>query len=138
MPIKRITKTTSVEIYDSSDKPGPTSLPKEIVDQSDISRKIPTITGLPTYGEDIGIENPESSLERNPLTPNIGRTFPDLIIEIKNDPILMATFLLFAPFIVFAFSPKFEFKSLLDFKYPIFMGLILNISLILFKRIFRS
>ncbi len=138
MPIKRITKTTSVEIYDSSDQSGLTSLPKEVVEESDISRKTQTITGLPTYGEEIGIENPDSSLERNPLTPNIGRTFPDLIIEIKNDPSLMAIFLLFAPFIVLAFSPKFEFKSLLDFKYPLFMGIILNIFLFLFKKIFRS
>ena len=59
MPIKRIIKTTSVEIYDSSDKLGPTSLPKEVADQSEISRKIQTITGLPTYGEEIGIENPD-------------------------------------------------------------------------------
>ena len=138
MPIKRIIKTTSVEIYDSSDKLGPTSLPKEVADQSEISRKIQTITGLPTYGEEIGIENPESSTERIPLTAPIGRTFPDLIIEFKNDPFLMATFLLFAPFIVLAFSPRFEFKSLFDFKYPLFMGIILIIFYFSINKIGRN
>ena len=138
MPIKRITKTTSIEIYDTSDKPGPTSLPEEAVDQSDISKKMQAITGLPTYGEEIGIENPESSIERIPLTPSIGRTFPDLIIEFKNDPVLMATFLLFVPFIVLAFSPKFEFKSLFDFKYPLLMGILLIGFYFSFNRFVRN
>ena len=137
MPIKRIT-TTSVEIYDSLDKPGPTSFPQEVSDQGEFSRKTQTITGLPTYGEEIGIENPDSSAEKISLTPSIGRTFPDLIIEFKNDPTLMATLLLFAPFIVLAFSPKFEFKSLLDFKYPLLMGIILIIFYFSINKIGRN
>jgi hypothetical protein len=51
---------------------------------------------------------------------SIGRTFPDLVVEYKNDARVMTTVLTIVPFVIYA--PK----SLCEFIYPILAAVIFN------------
>jgi hypothetical protein len=58
----------------------------------------------------------------------IGRTFPDLIVEFKNDPRIIAVILFFISFVPFARHIK-SFNLLI---YPIVLGVLLNVVWFLF------
>ena len=112
-------KKVSIEIDDSVEKYNPTDIPITLAEKKYIKKSGATSTEITEYDQDIDADTPEVV----PLpTITTGRTFPDLIVEFKNDPRSMATILTFIPFIIFIA----KIDCVESFLYPLLTGAILN------------
>jgi hypothetical protein len=76
-----------------------------------------SLTGVPGWGEFDETNSPVTGVAH---PRSIGRTFPDLVVEYKNDARVMTTVLTIVPFVIYA--PK----TLFEFMYPILAEVIFN------------
>ena len=114
-----IKKVTTIEIDDSIDLDSSTRVPQSLAGGELKQIDAGTPADFPQSKE---IEESEKPQDIKPSTI-IGRTFPDLVIEFKNDSRFMSTILMFLSFIIFVN----KIDSIESLKYPIIMGIILNL-----------
>ena len=117
MPIRR--HITIDEFDDSADTRSPTE-PMIPVGKPLVDPQTQTQPAFPS--EDIETEFPPSYGTRY-SGPNIGRTFPDLLVEFKNDPRAMVIILTIIPVIIFVIQ-EISLDSLI---YALSLAVILNI-----------
>jgi len=96
-----------------------TTVPYSLTEDKKPSLPVDTSTAITEYDTDIEAEAPD---EVPNISTKTGRTFPDLIIEFKNDPRAMATILICIPFIIFVT----KISDISSLKIPFILGLILN------------
>lgn len=121
MTIRRHITATIDEIDDSVDSRSPTSIPVQPA-----SEALDTETGTPTDFPDLADDdNSETHPWRNhrPVRPTVGRTFPDLVVEFKNDYRAMGVFLTIVPMLIFVA----KIDSVESLKYPLIGSITLNV-----------
>jgi hypothetical protein len=115
---RRITTTTTDEIYDF-----PTNFPGQSTEHllSEPKRGEPTDFHHNTGEDDKSGTRPAQN--KSDTKPSIGHTFPDLVVEFKNDFRAMAVILTIIPFIIFVT----KIDSIESFKYPLITAALLNL-----------
>lgn len=121
MTIRRRITTTIDEIDDSVDRYSNTRFPTQPAEHllSDVDAG--TLIDSPeTTNEEVF--DSHSSYDRRTTQPTIGRTFPDLLIEIKNDYRAMAVALTVVSILIFVI-----FTNIEPLIYPLLTAILLNI-----------
>lgn len=116
---RRVTKVTIDEVNDSAEIGAFTNVPASLTGLASLELYKGTPTDIPEAEDIEETDSPQDTFV-SPVT--IGRTFPDLLVDFKNDTRAMATVLTFLPFIVFVT----KIDSIGSLKYPIIAGVILN------------
>ena len=121
MTIRRHITTTIDEIDDSEDSLSPTNLTIPNTGVSPSQAQVGTPIDFPDSNEDKSETYPSHS---SPVPqPTVGRTFPDLVVEFKNDYRAMAVLLTIIPFIIFVA----KIDSIESLKYPLILSILLNL-----------
>ncbi len=118
MAIKRLT----IVLDDSQDMSAPTGSLNLPAENEIAEQKKKNNTGLPDYAT---VEETEPLEEGSPTEATVGRTFPDLIYQFGNNPKMIATTLMIISFAIFIMGG--EIEKVVEFKYPLIMGLIFNV-----------
>lgn len=137
MSIKRIT----IDLDDRAENLNhPTEIPKALK-KEEVSPPEQKIQTGELIQESDHADQTDSILTTKPIVKEVGRTYSDLFIEIKEDPRCVATFFTLASFIIYSFQMK-NLKMSDFFIYVAITATILNIIWLIapnvLKRFHRS
>ena len=121
MPIRRRITTTIDEIDDSVDRHSNTSFPKQPVKNMLLDADTGTSIESPETTDEEIFDRDSLFYDRN-IKPTVGRTFPDLLIEIKNDYRAMAVVFTVVSILIFVI-----FNDIEPIIYPLLTAILLNI-----------